>query len=478
MVSDKPPRRSRSGKTPVTIDLEAEAVRKDEASPVAEPVRSNDTDAPKPAVTPEETPVSAAPETADGTTTPSPASAAEAQTETPDFAAQTAVEQASGEPPPAEKAAEAQVDAPTDAQKTDTLKSEDVAPFASTATAPETPQPERPQDETEATARPAAEAPAARPPAADTVKGTRTSAMVASGILGGLVALLLAGSMQYAGYLPGLSQQPSAATRTELDEIRQQMDALRVSSATAPAGGEDLEQRLQALESAIGQAGQNGQSELEQRLATLQADLDALKTAGQAEAESASQLGQRLNTLESRVNQPGREQAVARALAAAALKAATERGGSFAAELQTYGQVAKDDPAVAELQAYAEKGVPTRAELTRRLQPAANAILDAVHQPTAGESITDRLLSSAMRVVKVRPVGEVEGETPEAILARMEERVKNGDLKAAVAEWNTLPDAAKQASSDFKAALDARIAVEDLMNATLTRAMASAGTNG
>jgi hypothetical protein len=473
MVSDKPPRRSRSGKTPVTIDLEAEAVRKDEASPVAKPVRSDDTDAPKPAVTPEETPVSVAPETTDGTTTPSPASAAEAQTETPDFAAQTAVEQASGEPPPAEKAAEAQVDAPNEAQKTHTLKGEDVAPVTSTATAPDTPQ-----DETEATARPAAEAPATRPPAADTVKGTRTSAMVASGILGGLVALLLAGSMQYAGYLPGLGQQPSAATRTELDEIRQQMDALRVSSATAPAGGEDLEQRLQALESAIGQAGQNGQSELEQRLATLQADLDALKTAGQAEAESASQLGQRLNTLENRVNQPGREQAVARALAAAALKAATERGGSFAAELQTYGQVAKDDPAVAELQAYAEKGVPTRAELTRRLQPAANAILDAVHQPTAGESITDRLLTSAMRVVKVRPVGEVEGETPEAILARMEERVKNGDLKAAVAEWNTLPDAAKQASSDFKAALDARIAVEDLMNATLTRAMASAGTNG
>lgn len=470
MVSDKPPRRSRSGKTPVTIDLAAEAVgqenaAKDDTDPVAEPVRSNDTDAPEPAVAANE---SSAPEAVEGNAAPSAEQPAEPEAETPDFAAQTAVEQASGEPAPAEKAAEAPLES-TAATRTD----DEPAPASTTAT------PDMPRSESTDTPKPAPdEAPAPVLPAAGEAKGSRTSAMVASGILGGLVALLLAGSMQYAGYLPGPSQQPSAATRAELDELRQQMEALRASAAPSPAGGEELQQRIQALETAVGQAGQNGQGELEQRLATLQADLDALKTAGQAEAASASQLGERLNTLETRVNQPGREEAVARALAAAALKAATERGGSFAAELQTYGQVAKDDPAVAELQAYAEKGVPTRAELTRRLQPATSAILDAVHQPVEGESITDRLFSSAMRMVKVRPVGEVEGETPEAIVARMEERVKSGDLKAAVAEWNSLPDAGKQASADFKKALDARIAVEDLMNATLTRAMASAGTNG
>ncbi|MCY1665673.1 hypothetical protein [Rhizobium sp. SL86] len=467
MVSDKPPRRSRSGKTPVTIDLAAEAVgpdnaAKDDASPVAEPARSNDTDAPEPAVAANE---SSAPEAVEGNAAPSTEQPAAPEAETPDFAAQTAVEQASGEPAPAEKAAEAPAESPTDTRTDDE---------PALASAP--PTPDMPRTDSTDTPRPVPdEAPAPPPPVASQDKGARTSAMVASGILGGLVALFLAGSMQYAGYLPGLSQQPSAATRAELDELRQQMDSLRVSAATSPAGGEELQQRIQALESA---AGQNGQGELEQRLATLQKDLDALKSATEAESANDAELGQRLNTLETRVNQPGREQAVARALAAAALKAATERGGSFAAELQTFAQVAEDDPAVAELRAYAEQGVPTRAELTRRLQPATSAILDAVHQPVEGESITDRLFSSAMRMVKVRPVGEVEGETPEAIVARMEERVKSGDLKAAVAEWNSLPDAGKQASADFKKALDARIAVEDLMNATLTRAMASAGTNG
>ncbi len=474
MVSDKPPRRSRSGKTPVTIDLAAEAVEnKDASTTVAEPVRSNDTDAPHPAATSEETPVSVTPETVDANQAPS-ASATEPQNETPDFAAQTAVEQASGEPAPAEKTSTMHSETLTETHETEALRGQDTTAFASAATASHATQ-EQSTDKTQSSTEGYTPPP---PSAPREVKSTRTSAMMACGILGGLVALLLAGSMQYAGVLPGLGQQPSAATRAELDELRQQMDAVRAASATAPAGGEALQQRVQALETAVSQAGQNGQSDLEQRLAALQGELDALKSAGQAEAASASQLGERLNTLETRVNQPGREQAVARALAAAALKAATERGGSFAAELQTYAQVAKDDPAVAELQAYAEKGVPTRAELTRRLQPTTTAILDAVHQPVPGESMTDRLLSSALRVVKVRPVGDVAGDTPEAITARMEERVKNGDLKAAVAEWNSLPDAGKQASSEFKAALDARIAVEDLMNATLTRAMASAGTNG
>ncbi len=41
MVSDKPPRRSRSGKTPVTLDLAAE-----DKGIIAEPVRANDTDEP------------------------------------------------------------------------------------------------------------------------------------------------------------------------------------------------------------------------------------------------------------------------------------------------------------------------------------------------------------------------------------------------------------------------------------------------
>ena len=291
--------------------------------------------------------------------------------------------------------------------------------------------------------------------------------MIAAGIAGGLVALLLAGSMQYAGIVPSLGPQGRSDTAA-IGQLQQQVAALQ--TAKPPA---DLTARIQALEKNGGAS-----ADLTQQVETLRRDLTAAQSASAAMGDNSAKLGQRMQTLEQRINQPGREQAIARALAAAGLKAATDRGGSFKAELDTFASVAAEDPAAAKLQAYADKGVPTRADLARRFPTVANAMMDAIHQPATDEGIAARLMSSAMRVVKVRPVGDVEGDTPEARVARMEERIKNGDLKAAVAEFDGLPDVAKQAASAYKQALDARIEVDELTAGTLTRAMAACGSNG
>jgi hypothetical protein len=78
--------------------------------------------------------------------------------------------------------------------------------------------------------------------------------------------------------------------------------------------------------------------------------------------------------------------------------------------------------------------------------------------------------------VKVRRVGDVQGDTPEAVVARMEDGLRSGDLPAAARQWDSLPESAKNASQDFKQKLDARIQVENLVGGTLTRAVA--GTQG
>ncbi|MBT9370696.1 hypothetical protein [Rhizobium sp. CSW-27] len=473
MVSDKPPRRSRSGKTPVTIDAAAEETKAAEAPVVAEPVRSDDTDAVTPAA---EARAQSMP--ADGDAAAPEAAALAPSPEEREATAPRADDGAPAEPAPSDTSDIWTTSATTTAEpapSSGTTDAGEVPPEAwqTTDAAEQTPSsgpsaPQKTESETRSAA-PASPAPAAR----QNASGPKTSAMIASGILGGIVALALAGSMQYAGYLPGLDPQRTGATPAALEELRREIADLR---AAPRADNPDLAARVQALESSIGNNGPS--QEMVAELQQMKGDLDALKSALQAQGANDSELGQRLEALTEKVNQPGREQAVARALAAAALKAATERGGSFQAELQTYSEVAPDDPAVEGLRSYAADGVPTRADLARRLPAAADAMLDAAHQPVEGQSVTERLLASAMRMVRVRPVGEVAGETPEAIVARLEERVKNGDLKAAVGEWNTLPEASRQAASSFKQALDARIAVDDLMNGTLTRAMASAGANG
>jgi hypothetical protein len=186
-------------------------------------------------------------------------------------------------------------------------------------------------------------------------------------------------------------------------------------------------------------------------------------------------MDKRLDDAEKKLNAPGKDAAVARAIAAAGLKAAIDRGGPFRPELDTYAGVAPDDPAIADLRNFAETGIPSRGDLIRQVPDVATAIVNAAQPASADESWSNRLMSSAKSLVTVRPVGDVPGDSVDAIAARFENKVRNGDLPGAVSEWNTLPDGAKSASAAFKQSLDARIRVEDLVGEALSKAIATAG---
>eukprot|EP00913_Durusdinium_trenchii_P019329 g18170.t1 len=298
--------------------------------------------------------------------------------------------------------------------------------------------------------------------------GPATSTLVASGIFGGLVALLLAGSMQYAGYLPGVAPSGAPANpgvSEELASLRQQIEALQTQQ-TPPA---DVVARLEALESKTpGESADQSAG----RLAALETQLNDVKSATEATAANDADLARRLQQAETKINDRGPEQQAARAVAAAALKGAIDRGGPFEAELQTFEGVAGEDPAVATLKDFAAKGVPSRAELQRQVSSVADSMVEAASQPDPDQGVGARLLSSALSVVKVRKVGDVEGDAPDAIVARFEDRLRAGDFEAAVREWERLPEPAKSASRQFKQQLSARLQVENLVGGTLARAIA------
>ncbi|MCQ1853627.1 COG4223 family protein [Neorhizobium galegae] len=413
MVPEQPPRRSKTDKEPVTIDLTAE-----QSDVVAEPVRSNDTDDAVSATEPAEDVSASAEEPAKAEPTDEPASSPSA-------------------------ADEPRYDDPW------------------SAAARSEPQPATVAPEPEPT------------PAAPQRPSPATSTLIAAGIFGGIVALLLAGSMQYAGYLPGATPAPAASgLSSEIAALRQEISALKNRPATAAAPDAALANRVAALETAPKASSGAG----DQALAALKSDLDRLRATVQSAASADSGLAQRLDQAEAKLNDRGPEQQVARAVAAAALKAGIDRGGPFETELQTFVSVAGDDPAVADLQKFASAGVPARAELQRDFPRIADAMLEATAQPDPNQGIAGRLLASAMSVVKVRRVGDVQGATPDAIVARMEEALRNGNLQASAREWDALPEPAKAVSRDFKQKLDARIQVENLVGGTLTRAVA--GTQG
>ncbi|WP_425349608.1 COG4223 family protein [Hoeflea olei] len=201
------------------------------------------------------------------------------------------------------------------------------------------------------------------------------------------------------------------------------------------------------------------------------ADLEADTSSKLSElASRLDALEQRQSTLSSQVAAPARQVDLAQTIAAAGLKSAIDRGGSFMTELEAYASVAPDDPAVAELRQLAASGVPSRSKLIEDFNAAADKAIAAAEPADPDQSLVDRLMASALSSVKVRQVGDVEGDSVQAILARTETRLVDGDIAAALAEWNTLPEASRAAASGYGEALTARARAETLVAAAMAPA--------
>ncbi|OAP39059.1 hypothetical protein AU381_08115 [Sinorhizobium glycinis] len=428
MVSEKPPRRSQPEKEPLTIDLEAERTVTEETESIAsrEPVTDE----------PAEISATAAPdatETALGDAEEGKAVEEEAETET-----ETEEERAD--------AAAAAFD--------------EEPPHLSTATVAE---PKR--------------------------KQATSAGALAAGILGGLIALLGAGVLQYAGYVP--APVPDRGSGSVEQNLTSEIEAIKAelqSRPAAPAAAVDiapLESRLAALEQAAeAPSGTNAPdvTALEAQVANLTKEIAALKTeladARQSADAAKAELAGRIDQAEQKLNEPVNDIEMAKAVAVTALKTAIDRGGPFLAELDALRSIAPEDTAVKELAEDAKTGVATRSDLRSAFPAAATAMLDALHQPDPNEGILARLYSSAMSGIRVRPVGSVEGDTPEAVIARVEDKLNNGDLKGASLEWESLPEPAKAAGQDFKAKLDRRLRVETAIDAAVAATMTQSGTQG
>lgn len=488
MVSGKPPRHSKSKAEPVTIDLDAKDVKA-----ISADVDAAKTDEKPGDKTPEATAEPGVSETKpEAAATGNPAPIWDQPKKTPiEPEPNVGKAESVATAPKAESAADKQ---PADRQK-DPVSPAPVSPTADTKPSTGTTDTSaaaavaaaaKPAFGSTASSSASSGATAAKPTTATSASGpakpstpqqaerkqAATSGLIAAGIVGGLVALAAAGSMQYAGILPSFNagragSEEIAALKTDLGSLRQQL-------ANAPAADTSaLEQRIATLEGAKGEAPQvDGLSE---KIAALESTLQSERS---AQASATAELTRRLADAEAKINEPRDDIEVARAIASAALKAAIDRGGPFLTELDTLSKVTPDDPAISSLQSFAATGVPSRSELMQKFPDVANAMLSAINQPDPNQGIMERLTESAFSLVKVRPVGNIEGETPEAQIARMENKLRNGDLQGAALEWNGLPDAAKTASADYKKSLDARIEVENLVGGTLNRAITSTGRQG
>ena len=487
MVKTPKMRHSKSRREPVTIDLEPGAV-----SRIVDEDAARDT-APTDEAKAEDAANASQPEAPE-----EPVHADQTDLEPWEHA--DAAGQAAAEPPAAAKAAEPEMPYPGSDAEPSRAKAFDYSFEDAGTTATET---KATAGKTEARSEPMAAQPK---------RGGLNG--VAAGIIGGVIALVGAGGLQFGGLLgaPGSSAGVSldgvngeiASLKSEIARLKEtggnndpsakvdglssalvqvKGDVAALKSAVEKGGAGDsaglaaLGDKVKQIETAVAALGKASNTApvdlgpLNEKMAGLDALVKSADEAAKAQEGRLAALEQSVSQLSGKVEAQAGQPKIALAIAASALKAALDRGAPFSAELDTLAAISPNAPEIATLRPYAEKGVPTRTEIASQMDAAANAMAAAATPADQNAGFLQNLLSSAESLVKVRPIGAVEGAGAPETVARMEVAVNRGDYAKALSEFNTLPDAAKTAGADFAGKLKARIEVETQVDALISGAM-------
>jgi hypothetical protein len=310
------------------------------------------------------------------------------------------------------------------------------------------------------------------------------AATAAAAIVAAVVAILVVLLFER-GSDPRLTKLAS-----DVAALNQRLDSAGKPESADPAAARALTEQIERLAATLQAA--------EQRIATVEGrpvpvlppmpDLSplnarvgrieaALAERQAAEAAAVDALTRRLAALEERIKalSANARAAVAPALAAeivalGALRDVMTSGAPFATELAAVRALLGERAAKLNmLDRVAASGLSTTAQLARRFAELAPLI---AREPEAEGGYLSRLVNSASRLVEVRPVGEIKGDTAGAVVARIEAQLRHDDLPAALAEAERLPASAKATAAEWIAAArakrDAELAIKELIAAALS----------
>jgi hypothetical protein len=187
-----------------------------------------------------------------------------------------------------------------------------------------------------------------------------------------------------------------------------------------------------------------------------------------AASADVERLSARLTALET---QEGRtSQAAAAALSAAAVVEASQGSGPFAQQLTGLTAASPPSPELAALARLAETGAPSRAALAASFPDYAARAASAARAPGEGAGLGDQITYAFSRIISLRRVGDVPGNGIDAVLARAERQVEDGDLDRALATLDRLPARPRAALADWRARAERRAEID--RNAAALRARA------
>ncbi len=198
------------------------------------------------------------------------------------------------------------------------------------------------------------------------------------------------------------------------------------------------------------------------------------------EAENAGPAApsQDVSGLEARVAalEDGQQQtmdAAAAALASALLAEAASTSRPFESELAALEQVLPASTDTQALRRLARSGAPTRAALAVEFDDAAARAASASQGAADQGAFFDRIGHALSRIVTIRRVGSTVGDAPDAVLARAERQVDEGDIDGALNTLYALPPEGLQAMAGWRAAAERRAEIDRHVVAIRAAALAN-----
>ncbi len=339
---------------------------------------------------------------------------------------------------------------------------------------------------------------------------------VLAGALAGLVVSALAVGAFYSLLAPGADVEDSANRLAELGaQVQQENAALDAEAKRESAAVASLDKRVSALETSGGSSGEldkrvaaletanadNGPKavaaaqtaqqavqtdrQLTTQVKDLRADIDAARgeipglaarvAKLETEAPKANDadlfaLAARLDKIEAALAAPKSESRVAPekpapadnasaiAIIAGEIEDKLAAGAPLGTEVAALQRLGVDPAQLASLQAVAG-GAPTGSALAESFDAVAPQVLSAA-SPAESGGVLDRLLAHIHGLVRVHVLGESAGDNPEAIVSRIGAECRRGDIAGAVAAFDKLPAAARQAAGDWPVKARARQAAD------------------
>ena len=271
-----------------------------------------------------------------------------------------------------------------------------------------------------------------------------------------------------------------------LDQVKADVAALKSAVEFGSAGDgaavQALNTKLTELEASVAGLGQGGQGVSQEAIDAINQKIGEVSSMALAAADASKAGEGRLAALEQSVaglsDQIAKQAAqpkVALAIAAAALKSAIERGGTFTAEVETFAAIAPDAPELPALRDIAAKGIASRADLVAEADEAANAMI-------AASEVVDDNAGVLGQAAGQRGIAD---QGPPDRRGRGRDRAGQGGAHGSRGKgrrlhqggrrnMTTLPATSKAAGQAFADKIKARLAAEELVAKALAGALKSA----